>query len=112
MKITLHGGTLEHIRDALDAVVEGDAPALVGVRWHTLEIGERDNVATVDRAPVLKLVSKDRDHYAKWDSRNAVWERYHYCDECGHEEWSEEPEFECAHGRILDARDDPDGWRE
>lgn len=118
MKITLHGGTLEHIRDALDAVVEGTdaARALRGMAIATLEDGAAEEKRTgithlSARHPELYLVSKDRQDYARWDIRHGHWERLHYCDECGREEWSEHTEWEC-NCVVEPTRNDPEGWRE
>jgi len=112
MKITLHGGTLEHIRDALDAVVEGTdaARALAGMKPATLEMGAPE-VACVLGSCEMRLVSKDRKDHARWDTRHGHWERLHCCDECGQEDWSEHAEWEC-NCVVEPARNNPEGWRE
>ena len=71
MKLTITGGLLEHIRDALGDVVEGNAPALVGLDLAkaTLEIEERDFAAAIlsgraDLPPDITITSKDRQDVA------------------------------------------------
>lgn len=98
MRIILGSCTLEHIRDALDAVVEDtdDARALRGVRWHSLDIGgDPSNPQSVAHRPELRLFDKDRLENARWDAHEGHWERSYVCDYCGREEWSEHPENEC-----------------
>lgn len=115
MKITITGGLLEHIRDALDDVVEGNAPALVGMTLvkATLEIEERDPaVALVTQSrpwnlPDIALVSADRQDHARYRAREGQWERLHSCDDCGSEEWSDQPEWSC-NCVVEPCRNDPD----
>lgn len=102
MKLTITGGLLEHLRDALDDVVEGNAPALVGMNLGkaTLEIGERDFAAAIlfgraDWPPDITLVSADRQDHARYRAREGQWERLHCCDDCGREEWSDQSEWSC-----------------
>lgn len=103
MKLTITGGLLEHLRDALDDAVEGNAPALVGMNLGkaTLEIEERD----------ITLVSADRQDHARYRAREGQWERLHYCDECGAEDWSEHADWSC-NCVVEPTRNDPEGWRE
>lgn len=110
MKITLHGGTLEHIRDALDAVVEGTdaASALRGMGFSKLAIGDGN---TRGPGPTIMLMSADEQTVAQWDNRCGHWERSHVCDECGREEWSEHAEHEC-NCVVEPTRNDPEGWME
>ena len=105
MKITLHGGTLEHIRDALDAVVEGTdgARALQGMGFAELRVDG-------GRSPAIMIAGHDGD-LARWDIRHGHWERLHCCDWCGRGDWSEHAEWEC-NCVVEPTRDDPEGWRE
>lgn len=118
MKITITGGLLEHLRDALDDVVEGNAPALVGMDLAkaTLEIEERDFASVVlsgraDWPPDITLVSADRQDHARYRARDGQWERLHSCDECDAEEWSEHAEWD-HHCTTQPACCNPEGWRE
>jgi hypothetical protein len=119
MKLTITGGLLEHLRDALDDVVEGNAPALAGMNLGkaTLEIEERDPaVALVTQSrpwnlPDIALVSADRQDHARYRAREGQWERLHCCDWCGRGDWSEHAEWKC-NCVVEPTRDDPEGWRE
>lgn len=119
MKLTLTGGLIEHLRDALDDVVEGSAPALAGMDLAkaTLEIEERDPavaLVTTSRPwnlPDITLVSADRQEFARYRAREGQWERLHSCDECDAEEWSERAEWD-HHCATQPACCDPEGWRE
>lgn len=119
MKLTITGGLLEHLRDALDDVVEGNAPALAGMNLGkaTLEIGERDPaVALVTQSrpwnlPDITLVSADRQDHARYRAREGQWERLHCCDDCGREEWSDQPEWSC-NCVVETTSNDSEGWRE
>lgn len=114
MKLTITGGLLEHLRDALDDVVEGNAPALVGMDLAkaTLEIEERDFAAALLSSrpadlPTITITSADRQEVARYRARDGQWERLHSCDECDAEEWSEHSEWSC-NCVVEPARDDPD----
>ena len=114
MKITITGGLLEHIRDALDDVVEGNAPALVGMDLAkaTLEIEERDLAAAILSArfwnlPDISLVSADRQEVARYRARDGHWERLHSCDECDSEDWSEHADWSC-NCVVEPTRNNPD----
>ena len=118
MKLTITGGLLEHIRDALGDVVEGNAPALAGMNLGkaTLEIGERDFAAAIlsgraDWQPDITITSRDRKEVARYRSRDGYWERLHCCDDCGCEEWSDQPEWSC-NCVVETTRNDSEGWRE
>lgn len=118
MKLTITGGLLEHIRDALGDVVEGNAPALVGLDLAkaTLEIEERDFAAAIlsgraDLPPDITITSKDRQDVARYRARDGYWERLHSCDDCGSEEWSDQPEWSC-NCVVETTRNDSEGWRE
>ena len=102
MKITITPGLLEYIRDALNAVVAGEAPALRGM---SLAGGTLDVIP--DRPPTITLTSADLQEYASYSIRDGQWERLHSCEWCGAEEWSEHPEWECncSPGPL---REDPD----
>ena len=118
MKITITGGLLEHIRDALDDVVEGNAPALVGMDLAkaTLEIEERDFAAALLSSrpadlPTITITSADRQEVARYRARDGYWERLHWCDECDAEDWSEHADWD-HHCTTQPACCDPEGWRE
>lgn len=111
-------GLIEHLRDALDDVVEGNAPALVGMDLvnATLEIEERDFASALLSSaryilPDITLTSSDQQGAARYRAREGYWERLHSCEDCGREEWSEHAEWSC-NCVVEPTRNDPEGWRE
>lgn len=102
MKITIIPGLLEHIRDALNAVVEEEARAL---REMSLAGGTLDIIAS--HPPTIMITSADLQEYARFNIRDRQWERLHSCNWCGREEWSEHADWEC-NCRPAPCRDDPD----
>lgn len=104
MKITLTDGTLEHLRNALDAIVEGtpEAEALSGEDWKWLMIGGDLDATAPFPKPTIKIVTgparKDAtkwENVAKWNYLLGQWERLHSCEYCGREEWTEHATWEC-----------------
>ena len=114
MKLAITAGLLEHLRDALDDVVEDNAPALVGMNLAkaTLEIEERDFATVVmsgwaNALPDITLTSADRQVHARYRARDGYWERLHSCDDCDAEEWSDQSEWSC-NCVVGPTRNDPD----
>lgn len=98
MKIAITGGTLEHLRDALDAMVDGNdaAGAVAGGDWRWLVIGAELDATVPYDLPKVTMVSSDRNDHARWDARYGRWERLHICDTCGREDWSEHAVWACG----------------
>lgn len=111
---TIMGGLLEHIRDALDDVVEGRACCLRGLDMATLHIGDPDAEMTLlgyrASMPAITITSSDLQDVARFNERHGQWERLHVCDDCGREEWSEHTEWSC-NCVVEPTRNNPEGWR-
>lgn len=100
MKIEIVGGILEHIRDALDDIVEGKAPALAGIDWRGGDlIMTSDHVAYFLRLIPRRqpdIVMRDRDGMNVARYRDGAWKIAVFCDDCCEEGWSADGKPLCS----------------